>query len=324
MKQSWDCFGHCPRNDENNLGIEMNILITGGTGFIGQTLCPYLEKLGNSIFVLTRNIQKGKKKLPPTITLVDKLSEQLLFKMDAVINLAGAPIGKRWTTSYKQEIMASRLSITEQLIHLIESMDKKPLVFISGSAIGYYGPQADVPLTEDAPSVASFSHELCAAWENAARKAAAMGVRTCLIRTGLILGKSGGVLAPIRRQFLLGLGGKIGSGKQWMSWCHIEDYIRIIEFCLLDERVQGPINATSPHPVTNVEFSQTLAKVLHRPCWFKMPSFLIKLLFGQMGYELLLSGQRVIPKKILGLGFSFQYPRLMDALMQIEQDKRPE
>ena len=302
----------------------MNILITGGTGFIGQTLCPYLEKLGHSIYVLTRNIKNAKKKLPPTINLVDKLSEQLLFKMDAVINLAGAPIGKRWTTDYKQEIIASRLNITEKLIHLLDTMDKKPLVFISGSAIGYYGPQSDVPLTEDATSVASFSHELCSTWENAAQKAALMGMRTCLIRTGLILGKSGGVLTPIRRQFMFGLGGQIGSGTQWMSWCHIEDYIRIIALCLSDQRVQGPINATSPHPVTNHEFSQTLAKALHRPCWFNMPSFVVKLLFGQMGYELLLSGQRVIPKKLLGLGFSFQYPRLMDALMQIEQAQRPQ
>lgn len=300
----------------------MKILVTGGTGFIGQTLCPYLAEKGHEIFVLTRSIKKVQKKLPANITLTENLTEQLLYNMDAVINLAGAPIGKRWTDNYKQELLSSRLKTTADLIHLFDTLDKKPRVFISGSAVGYYGPQADVPLAEDAPAVASFSHELCSAWEQSAQKAALMGVRTCLIRTGLVLGPGGGVLAPIRRQFLFGMGGKIGSGKQWMSWIHIEDYIRIIEFCLQDERAEGPINATSMHPVTNKEFSETFAKVLHRPCWFDTPSFIVKLLFGQMGYELLLTGQRVVPKKLLKWEFNFQYPRLMEALTQVEHPNK--
>jgi uncharacterized protein (TIGR01777 family) len=192
-----------------------------------------------------------------------------------------------------------------------------PAIFISGSAIGYYGPQGDEAVSESSPGRESFSHELCEAWERTALDAKDLGMRVCLLRTGIVLGE-GGALKKMRLPFLMGLGGPISTGKQWMSWIHIADMIRVIHFCLEQPTLQGPVNATSPNPVTNNDFAHTLGKVLHRPTFLRMPGFVLRLIYGSaMAEELLLTGQRVLPTKLLQLGFNFVYTDLELALHAI-------
>lgn len=300
----------------------MKILITGGTGFIGRTLCPSLIAKGHELCLLTRSVVRSRQVLPKEglrfITDFSQIKPEESF--DAVINLAGAPIAKRWTTSYKKKLIESRVKLTERLIARLVACPQQPTVFISGSAIGYYGPgEGDEKLSESATAQAGFSHDLCLAWEQAALKT--KFERICLIRTGIVLGKQGGALQQMRLPFLCGMGGPIGKGTQWMSWIHISDMVRIIHFCLENSPLSGPINATSPHPVMNKVFAKTYAKVLHRPAIIPMPAFMIRLLFGEMGEELLLAGQPVVPSKLIEQGFSFVYPELELALRAIESSK---
>jgi uncharacterized protein (TIGR01777 family) len=238
---------------------------------------------------------------------------------DAVINLAGAPIVQRWTKKYKIILKQSRVDLTTVLIERLEKCPQPPQVFISGSAIGYYGPQADNELTESSPPQPSFSHELCAAWEQAASKAKELGSRVCLLRTGIVLGRHGGALARMRLPFLLGIGGPVGTGSQWMSWIHISDMVRIIHHCLMHTEAEGVINATAPKPVRNQFFAKTYAQVLHRMAIVPMPAFVLRIIFGQMAQELLLTGQKVIPSKLLNDGFTFTYPDLEMALLSLEK-----
>jgi len=297
----------------------MKILITGGTGFIGRTLCPSLVSKGHELCVLTRSVIRARRLLPREklrfITDFSQIKPEESF--DAVINLAGAPIAKRWTSTYKKKLLDSRVKLTERLIARLATCPHPPAVFISGSAIGYYGPQGDEILAESAAIQPGFSHDLCLAWEQAALKANA--TRICLLRTGIVLGKQGGALQRMRLPFLFGMGGPIGEGTQWMSWIHISDMVRVIHFCLEQPALQGPINATSPQPATNKDFAKTYGKVLHRPAILPMPAFIVRLLFGEMGEELLLTGQRVVPTRLIEHGFSFVYPELELALLAIEK-----
>lgn len=295
----------------------MNVLITGGTGFIGRALAQHLTRQGHAVTVLSRNPDKVAAICGPGVAALGDLKQ--LKAEDAyqvIINLAGEPIfDARWTEARKKLIRDSRINLTGQLIDGIERMAVKPDVLISGSAIGYYGDQGDTVLTEQSAPNPDFSHRLCADWEQAAQKAEQFGVRVCLIRTGLVIAAGGGLLKRLLLPFRLGLGGRLGSGRQWMSWIHREDWIAIAQAMITDTSMQGAYNATAPHPVSNLEFTQTLARCLNRPALLPVPAGLLKILLGEMS-ELVLGSQRVMPERLLAQGFGFQYPDLASALRQ--------
>jgi uncharacterized protein (TIGR01777 family) len=294
----------------------MNLLITGGTGFIGSALCTRLLDEKHSIVVLSRHPETIK--LPiKAVSSLEQLTDDDIFNV--VINLAGEPIAdKRWSDQRKNRIYASRIVTTETLIAYLKKSINKPKLLISGSAIGYYGIDGtDDIIDENSGNDDSFSSELCQKWETAALKAESLGIRTCLLRTGIVLGKNGGALSKMLPPFKMGLGGKIGHGKQWMSWIHLDDLVGIIVYCINNDNLKGPINGTSPNPVINQVFTKTLGLALKRPTIFPMPKAVIKLLMGQMGEELLLVGKRILPQKVLDAGYNFKYKTLEEALKNI-------
>lgn len=295
----------------------MRILLTGGTGLIGSALVKrWLAQ--HKLVVLTRDPAKAQKQLGPEVSTVHSLQQVDFNQIDAVINLAGEPIvGKRWSDTQKQRLCESRWLITEQLVGAIKAASSPPSVMISGSAIGIYGRQQQQFIDEDYQSFhAEFSSELCQRWEQLALEAQSDTTRVCLLRTGIVLAGEGGALKKMLPPFKLGLGGRIGNGEQYMSWVHLQDMLRITDFLLLHPTLNGAFNATAPNPVTNAEFSQQLASVLHRPALLPMPAFVLKLMLGEMA-DLLLTGQRVIPAKLQHAGFTFNYPDLTDALKSL-------
>lgn len=301
----------------------MNLLMSGATGFIGAAFVEVLLAQGHTITAWVRNISHAKSQFShlsryTQITFIDSLARvDRASNFDVVVNLAGAPIAdKRWNTKRKKLILDSRIESTKALLTLISQLDTKPSVFLSGSAVGYYGSQASQqPLTENDPVVQGFTHQLCAQWESEALKAETLGVRVCLLRTGIVLG-DGGALNKMLLPFKLGLGGRMGSGRQWMSWIHIDDHIAAMLHLIHRESSGGAYNLTSPHPVINKIFSRTLARVLHRPSCVVLPAFLFKIMLGE-GSELLLGGQSVVPYKLIDEGFQFNYPDLKPALAQL-------
>lgn len=299
------------------------ILITGGTGFIGSALTHSLVEQGYEVSVLSRNPGSVVKRCAPGIQALGNLKQINSEKSyDIIVNLAGAPIfGARWTEARKKVIRDSRIGLTGELVNCIERMAVKPRLLISGSAVGYYGDQGDAVLTERSSPVSDFSHRLCADWETAAQKAGQFGVRVCLIRTGLVIGHGGGLLQRMLLPFRLGLGGPLGDGKQWMSWVHRQDWIRIALTMIADSSMHGVYNATAPNPVTNREFTETLAHCLKRPALLPVPAWLLKNLLGEMS-ELILGSQRVKPERLLAQGFKFRYNDLVDALEQALSGKQ--
>ncbi|MDD5579749.1 MAG: TIGR01777 family oxidoreductase [Methylobacter sp.] len=296
----------------------MKILITGGTGFIGSALVRSLSEQGNAITVLSRNPDKVGKICGPGI---DALADLKLLKVEdsfqVIINLAGEPtFAARWSDARKQLIRNSRIELTEQLIGCIARMAVKPELLISGSAVGYYGSQGDTILKEQSFPRQDFSHQLCADWEAAAKQAEQFGLRVCLIRTGLVLAHGGGLLQRMLLPFRLGLGGRLGDGKQWMSWIHRQDWLNIAQAMIADTSMSGAYNATAPNPVTNSEFTRTLSQCLKRPALLPVPAWLLKILLGEMS-DLALGSQRVIPERLLVKGFIFQYNDLASALNQV-------
>ncbi|PTN12692.1 TIGR01777 family oxidoreductase [Nitrosomonas aestuarii] len=300
----------------------MKILITGGTGFIGRSLCPALYSAGHSITMLSRYPNKVSSIFGDQIqqlNSVKHLADDAHF--DAIINFAGAPIfASRWTDKRKQILLESRVDITRQLVEFIERAATKPAVFLSGSAIGFYGDQGDTLLDESASVLEqdNFGHQLCAAWEQAANKAKEQGVRVCILRTGLVIGKHGGFLQPMILPFKLGLGAKLGSGTQWMPWIHMDDYVAICETLLNKDELEGVFNLTAPNPATNNDFTRVLAKQLKRPAFLTTPAWALNLLLGEMS-QLLLGSQRVIPKHLLDSGYQFKYTELEAALENVLQ-----
>ncbi len=303
----------------------MRIVVTGGTGFIGRPLCHRLIEEGHGLTVLTRNVHTATERLDPRISLVGWQDSQsstpdvvgALTGCDAVINLAGAPIGaRRWTARTKNRLRTSREGTTSALVTAMASLQTRPALLISASAIGYYGPQQDELLQEDRPSGTGFLASLCRQWEGEARVAERLGIPVTHLRIGVVLGKGGGALDKMLPAFRLGLGGPLGRGTQWMSWIHLDDLVELVAF-LLNKAVSGPVNATSPNPVTNREFARLLGQALGRPARLPIPASLLKLLFGQMAEELLLTGQRVLPARAQGMGFRFRYPELTEALRAI-------
>ena len=296
----------------------MNILITGGTGFIGHALVNSLLKEGHKVTVLSRTPDSVNKIIGnklTTLSNLDQLNSEHSFQV--IINLAGAPIfDNHWSETRKKVIRDSRIKLTEQLLAYIERAGVKPELLISGSAIGYYGDQGNSVLNEASPVHPDFSQRLCADWESTAQQAERFGVRVCLIRTGLVLAYDGGLLQRMLRPFNLGLGGTLGNGQQWMSWIHRDDWISIAKIMINNQTMQGAYNATAPHPVTNSAFTKILAQHLKRPALLPLPAWLLKLLLGERS-DLVLASQRVLPERLLAEGFSFQYPELLSALTEI-------
>lgn len=291
------------------------ILITGGTGFIGQALCNSLLKRGYFIYILTRQtIKKRDNRNSLWINHLDAIPGTI----DGIINLAGETIGKKWTTSAKKTIYNSRILTTQALIDFIRSQRTKPTVFISASGVGYYGTSLEKTWHEDSPTDdTGFASMLCHAWEQEASKAVTLGIRTVILRIGPVLDRSGGILASLVPLFYWGFGSQIGDGNQWLSWIDRTDLIRLILFAIEHPKLAGPVNATAPYPVTYQVFSRALAKTLKRPCILKIPARFLRCILGQMAQEILLSGQKVLPTKALDEGFSFCYPTLEASLQRI-------
>lgn len=293
----------------------MRVLVTGGTGFIGQALCPLLLQQGHQVVLWTRQL---KPKLPQGVKeYVNQLQELEKDSIEAVINLAGAGIAdKRWSEERKKLLVNSRVETTQQLVKWMITQDSPPQVLVSASAVGYYGEQGDRIITEDTPPAPGFTHDLCAAWEAAALQAEQQGIRVCLVRTGVVLDQGGGSLAKMLPAFKLGLGGPLGSGQHWFPWIHREDMARIYLWLLENKQEQGVFNASAPHPVSNKEFTQALGKAIKRPAFMPMPAPVLKLMFGEMG-ELLLASDRMQPQRLEEAGFEFRYPQVDQALKKI-------
>ena len=293
----------------------MRIVVTGGTGFIGQALCPMLAAAGHEVVVLSRSVD------PPrpagASAVVADLGSLDADDFDAAINLAGASIGDgRWTAARKRLLVASRVETTAQLVAWMKEAKRPPAVLLSASAVGYYGDQGDKPVTEETPPRDGFTHELCEAWEREALKAQSLGVRVCLVRTGVVLDRDGGALAKMLPAFRMGVGGRLGSGRHYFPWIHRQDMASIYAWLLSHDQARGAYNASAPNPVTNAEFTRALGRVLGRPTIFPMPEAALKLLFGEMS-EILLVSDRMLPKRLLDEGFRFLYPELDTAFTAI-------
>ncbi|MBR1270210.1 TIGR01777 family oxidoreductase [Bradyrhizobium sp. AUGA SZCCT0222] len=289
------------------------VLVTGATGFIGSRLVASLTASGHQVIALVRNPAKAELPLPITlITSLDQIPADA--KIDTIVNLAGEPIGNGlWTEAKRRKILESRIQMTSDVVDLIGRLERKPKVLVSGSAIGWYGLWQDQVLTESAKSHACFSHELCDAWERAASPAAEHGVRVAYLRIGLVIGTDGGFITRMLTPFEFGLGGPLGSGKQWMSWIERDDLVRLIAHVIASPGISGPINATAPIPVTNLKFTEELGRRLHRPAVFRIPDALLRWVGGDFANELLLGGQRVLPNKALMNGFKFRHETLRSA-----------
>jgi len=295
--------------------VAMRILVTGGTGFVGQALCPALAAAGHEAVILTR---QANAKLPRGArSAATRLEELDAAEFDGVVNLAGAPIGDaRWTESRKQLLLDSRVDTTARLVEWMARAKRRPAVLVSASAVGYYGEQGERLITEDTPPTPGFTHDLCAAWEREATKAGELGVRVCVMRIGVVLDKGGGALAKMLPAFRMAAGGRLGSGKHWFPWVHRDDVTAICRWLLENDKARGAYNVSAPNPVTNAEFTRALGRALGRPAVLPMPEAALKLLFGEMS-ELLLVSDRMLPQRLLDAGFKFRYPDLARALAAI-------
>ncbi|HWY47180.1 MAG TPA: TIGR01777 family oxidoreductase [Bryobacteraceae bacterium] len=297
----------------------MNITVTGASGFIGNHLIQELLDAGHSIHALGRKRSAG---LPQAVRFSEWPSteseppSEALASADAIVYLAGESVAQRWTSEVKQRIRGSRADGTRNLVNALAKQSRHPQVLVCASAIGYYGSRGDETLTETSAPGSGFLAQVVIDWEQAARQAEALGIRVVPLRFGVVLGKDGGALAKMLPPFRLGLGGRLASGQQWMSWVHVDDVIALIRFSLDNSAARGPMNATSPQPVRNAEFTEQLANALHRPAIFPVPKFALKILFGEMA-EVILGSQRVLPKAAQSAGFQFQYPELRPALVRL-------
>ncbi len=293
----------------------MRILLTGGTGFIGQALCPRLAAAGHEVVVLSR--QASPRVPRGCATAVTRLDGLDAGSFGGVVNLAGEPIGDaRWTEERRRRLLESRVGTTARILEWMSRAARRPDVLVSASAVGYYGEQGDRPVTEDTVPTPCFTHDLCAAWEAEAERAAALGVRVCRVRFGVVLDRDGGALAKMLPAFRFGAGGRLGSGRHYFPWIHREDAAAICHWLLDEARARGAYNASAPNPVTNAEFTRSLGRALGRPVLLPMPAALLRLLFGEMS-ELLLVSDRMLPQRLLAAGFEFRYPQLDAALEAI-------
>ena len=300
----------------------MKVVIAGATGFLGQPLARALAADGRDIVILTRRTD------PPRTTSEARF---LTWRPDAdpgpwaaeidgaaaVVNLAGESIAaRRWSDAQKQRILDSRVQATRTLAEAIRGASRPPPVFVSGSAVGYYGPRGDEVVTEEQPPGSDFLAKVCAAWEAEAIQAGS-ATRVACIRTGVVIENGGGALPRMVLPFKFGAGGPLGSGRQYMPWIHRDDWVALVRWTIATSSAEGPINATAPNPVTNAEFSRALGRALHRPAFMPAPAFALRLALGEMADALLLSGQRAVPAKAERLGFRFRFTQLAEALRAI-------
>jgi len=299
----------------------MKILITGGTGFVGRKISSRLIREGYECTILTRKqkkpeeVQRGISFLQADPTEKGSWQEEIK-KHDAVINLAGASIFRRWTQEQKKAILESRVKTTSHIVEGIPSQGKKPSILFSASAVGYYGFCGDEKLNELSPPGDDFLARVTQDWEKEASRAEKKGVRVIITRFGIVLGEKGGALGQMIPLFKKFMGGPIGNGKQWFSWIHIKDLCEAFIFLINHPRLSGPVNVCSPHPVRNKDLAKSLGKVLKRPSFVPAPGFLVKLVLGEFG-TVVLKGQRVIPEKLVTQDFKFQYPDVEKALEDI-------
>jgi uncharacterized protein (TIGR01777 family) len=272
----------------------MRIAVTGASGFIGKRLMENLGGTGLAISV------RGELKR--------------LEGVDAVVHLAGEPVSQRWSAEVREKIRSRRVDGTRKLLNAMRA--NPPKVLVSASAVGYYGSRGDEVLTEASRPAQDFLGNVCVEWEQEAFEAQEFGVRVVCLRNGVVLGEGGGALEKMTPPFKLGVGGRIGDGKQWMAWIHLDDVIGLIEFAISNAAFRGPANATAPNPVTNEQFTRSLASVLHRPAILPVPKFALDLLFGEMA-QIVYASQRVIPEAALNAGYKFRFPELEPALLQI-------
>ncbi len=293
----------------------MNYLVTGATGFIGSKLVNALLSAGDRVNYLGRSRSKSldSRAAFHCWNAGEKPPLNSVPRLDAVIHLAGEPIAQRWTAEAKKRIYESRVVGTRDLVSAIGELKHKPAVLVSASAIGYYGSRGDEILIEQSKPGSGFLANLCIQWEQEAHKAQEFGLRVVSIRIAMVLGQNGGALQKMLTPFRLGLGGKLGSGSQWMSWIHVDDLIKLFIFAAENEAVVAAMNGASSGPVTNTEFTKTLAGVLHRPAPWAIPQFVLKMAFGEMS-EVLLDSARVMPNAAEQAGFRFEYPDLRKAL----------
>jgi len=297
----------------------LRILISGSSGMIGSALAGALQQRGHDVAGLVRQATRGRVKIqaigwdPQAGTL-----EQSADGADAVVHLAGASIAEgRWTAARKRVLYDSRVAATNRLIDSLQKLSRPPGVFIGASAIGFYGDRGDEELTEASPPGADFLADLTRQWEAASLRASEFGARAVVLRTGIVLDKNGGALPRMAFPMRLGAGGRLGSGRQWMSWLALEELVAMIQFALTANALMGPANAVSPHPVRNADFTKVLARVLRRPAIFPAPAFALRLALGEMADGLLLASQRVLPKKFESLGYKFLLPDLESALRTV-------
>jgi len=276
----------------------MNIAISGASGFIGRHLVKSLALAGHSLRALSRHAPA-----------------ESLREADVIIHLAGEPVAQRWTAAAKQRIRDSRVVGTHNLVETLATLPRRPEALICASAIGYYGSRGDEILTESSAPGSGFLPEVCVAWEREAQAAEALGIRVVRVRTGVVLAAGGGALARMLPPFRMGVGGRLGSGRQWMSWIHLDDLAALFQFAV-EGQVRGPLNAVAPEPVTNSDFTHELARVVRRPAVFPVPEFALRLLFGEMA-DVLLASQRVVPAAAEAAGFSFRFPQLAAALADL-------
>jgi uncharacterized protein (TIGR01777 family) len=293
------------------------ILISGSSGPIGAALLPSLKAQGFAVTRLVRSSTTG----PDQIAWDPSgpLSPDLVSGFDAVIHLAGESIVGRWTDAKKRRILESRRQGTGHLAEAAAKASPLPRVFISASAVGFYGNRGDEVLREDSPSGEGFAAEICRQWEAATQPAVQAGIRTAQLRIGVVMSADGGALPKMLTPFRLGLGGRLGTGSQWWTWVSVRDVVGAIQHVLNHDTLSGPVNTVAPNPLTNAEFTRILASVLNRPEIFPMPAFVVRLIFGEMGEELFLGSQRVEPAKLATTGYQFQHPDLKNALKEILQ-----
>ena len=291
------------------------VLVTGGTGFVGTRLVAALVEAGHDVTVLTRDLRHALSLATPVRIVTDLATLPNDFTCDVAINLAGEPIAAgRWTAARRRRIVESRLGVTQALGTLFDRLDRQPAVLVSGSAIGFYGFEEGATLDENVTQGRGFAADVCAAWEAAAIRAAPPGTRVVLLRTGLVLGSSGGMLGGLLPVYELGMGGPIGDGRQMMSWIHRDDLVRMIVAAVADPEIEGPFNATAPNPASNRDFARAIGHALRRPAVMPLPALPLRLLLGELADELMLGGQKVLPVKAVFHGFRFRYPRIDDAI----------
>jgi NAD dependent epimerase/dehydratase family enzyme len=324
------------------------VVVTGATGQIGKVLCKRLSASGYSVVVFSRDAERARRSVPGAVEYLAWRPEEsgewagAIDGAHAVIHLAGASLfAKRWSNEYKREIVNSRVLGTRGLVNAMRQAKVKPQVFVSSSAVGYYGPSGDRKLDESAPPGNDFLAQVCQAWEREARPAEELGVRTVIVRSGVVIGSDQGqpsfpidlrgasldrpgvilrteegAFPLLAMPFRLFAGGPILPGTQWFAWVHIDDLVGLYMLALEDERARGPLNATAPEPQTNRDFAKTLGRAMRRPSWMPVPGFAMKLLLGEMA-DMITTGQRVVPKKAQDLGFQFKYPTSEPAIRQI-------